>query len=213
MVAVKICGLTREVDVAAAVSSGADAVGFIVGFPSSPRNLSLPRAGELIRGVPSSVDSVLVTTTDVLTREAEAVRRVGPSAIQLYGSPADPASLRKEFGVKLIRAYLMKSPTPEGARREAAGFDALLTDTYVAGSNGGTGRTSDWTVCREVRSAIEPVPLFLSGGLNPGNVALAIDQVRPFAVDISSGVESSPGVKDPSKVAEFMRLARGRNSR
>lgn len=209
VVRVKICGLTREEDVDAAVAAGADAVGFIVGFEYSPRNLTMKRAAGLIQRVPPSVDSVLVTTSDLVSRERAAVRRIRPNAIQLYGDAPDPKTVRDEFGAMLIRPYLMKSPDVERARGEARHFDALLTDTYRKGVDGGTGATSDWSACLAVRMAIEPVPMILSGGLNPENVASAIEKVRPFAVDSSSGVESSAGKKDPNKVKKFIARARG----
>lgn len=206
---VKICGMTREADVEAAITAGADAVGFIVGFEYSPRSIPIVRAGELIRNVPSSVDSVLVTTTKVLTDYAEDVKLARPSAIQIYGDPVDPVQIRETFGVHLIRPYLLKSADTEEAKRVGNGFDALLTDTYQEGRHGGTGAASDWAVCSRIRVSIEPLLMILSGGLNPGNVEAAVRQVRPYAVDASSGVEASPGLKDAQKVREFVRRAKG----
>jgi phosphoribosylanthranilate isomerase len=208
MVRVKICGMTRAEDVDAAVMAGADAVGFIVGFPSSPRNLSLEDAAKLARRVGPFVDAVLVTTTDVVKNDLEKVRALRPDALQIYGDSMSIGELRSSVGIRLIRPYLLKSADPAEARRATEGFDALLTDTYVAGSLGGTGKTSDWTVCSQVMSAIAPVPLVLSGGLNPQNVGEAVTRVRPYAVDVSSGVESAPGVKDHHKVSAFIRMAK-----
>ncbi len=116
--------------------------------------------------------------------------------------------VRDSFGARLIRPYLLKSSDTERAKAEARGFDALLTDTYKAGRHGGTGHACDWTICETIRSAIDPIPLVLSGGLNPENVAAAIRQVGPFAVDASSGVESSPGLKSARRVQEFVRNAK-----
>ncbi len=206
MVRVKICGITRTEDLDAAVEAGADAVGFIVGFPGSKRNLSLEVADEMIRRVPPFVDSVLVTTSDIVEDRTDKIVSIGPDAIQLYGR-GDPRVLRRALGLGLIRAYLV-SDGGEDAREAAKGFDALLTDTYVSGQSGGTGKTSDWAVCRAVREEIAPVPLILSGGLRPENVLDAIEVVRPYAVDVSSGVESTPGVKDRAKVFEFVRRAK-----
>ncbi|MDE1853152.1 MAG: phosphoribosylanthranilate isomerase [Thaumarchaeota archaeon] len=207
MVRVKICGLTREEDVAEAVKAGADAVGFISGFPESPRNLSLSRVAQLMGAVPPFVDRVLVTTTDLVGRQTGEVSRMRPDALQLYGRDSDARSLRKKLGVKLIRPHLIG--TGEDAVANIASFDALLSDTYVQGRSGGTGRTSDWVACRELRDRIAPVPFILSGGLNPDNVAAAVVRVRPFAVDASSGVEASPGIKDGAKVRAFVKLAAG----
>lgn len=104
---------------------------------------------------------------------------------------------------------LLGSGETRPAKEAALGFDALLADTYRKGSQGGTGMTSDWSACRRVRDEVAPIPFILSGGLNPDNVGEGIKTVRPFAVDVSSGVESSPGVKDTEKIAEFIRRARG----
>ncbi len=206
MIRVKICGITRREDLDAAVAAGADAVGFIVGFPSSRRNIPLASALTLVKRVPFLVDSVLVTTSEVIAREPELIASSKPDAIQLYGD-ADTDSLRRRLGVKLIRPYLVSQ---DGDPRSAArGFDALLTDTYVEGQFGGTGKTSDFGVCRMVRDQVAPLPVILSGGLNPGNVADAIETVHPYAVDVSSGVESAPGIKDRVKVEEFVRNAKG----
>jgi phosphoribosylanthranilate isomerase len=208
-VRVKICGLTREQDVAAAVAAGADAVGFIVGFEYSPRNITIARAGELIRKVPPFVDSVLVTTSDLVSRLPSEVKLARPDVIQLYGDSSDPGEVRERFGVRLIRPYQLVTPDLEKARREAKGFDALLTDTYKKGRQGGTGETSDWALCQSIRSAIAPLPMVLSGGLNPENVAEAVRTVGPYAVDASSGVEGSPGLKDAGKVRDFVARAKG----
>jgi phosphoribosylanthranilate isomerase len=208
MVWVKICGITRESDVASAVGAGADAVGFICGFPASPRNISFERVAELAGEVPPFVSPVLVTTDEVVERRGSELRETQINTLQLYGIVVDPDRLRKTLGVRLIRPYIVKSEDVGLAKVEAAGFDALLTDTYVPGKQGGSGSASDWRLCRRIRDAILPVPLMLSGGLSPENVAEAVATVRPFAVDVSSGVERSPGVKDAGRVAEFIRRAK-----
>lgn len=208
MVRVKICGLTREEDVDAAVNAGADAVGFIVGFPKSPRNLSLNRAAALMSRVPPFVTPVLVTTSEVVSRRAPELRRMVLGAIQLYGDVAEPGSLRRSLRVPLIRPHLVGKDNLAKVRAEASGYDAILSDTYRRGLEGGTGQVSDWRLCAFLRRAIAPLPLILSGGLNPENVADAIRVVRPFAVDVSSGVESTPGIKDHSKINEFIRRAK-----
>ncbi|MDG6915980.1 MAG: phosphoribosylanthranilate isomerase [Nitrososphaerota archaeon] len=208
MTRVKICGLTKEEDIDVAVEAGADAVGFVVGFAESPRNISIERAGELIKRVPPFVDSVLVTRAEVVESNIEKIFRIGPSAIQLYGRIPNPMALREKLKVKLIL------PRPVGNREigagSAVGYDALLADAFVEGAAGGTGRTSDWDECRKLRDFVSPLPLILSGGLKPGNVAEAISRVNPYAVDVSSGVEMAPGVKDPSKVKMFVTIARSR---
>lgn len=204
VVRVKICGLTRKEDVAEAIAAGADAVGFISGFPGSPRNLALQRAEELMMNVPPFVDKVLVTTSDVTGSRMDEVRRMRPDALQLYGKDPDLRAARDMLGVRVIRPHQIRN----GAGSvETAGFDALLSDTFVRGKSGGTGKTSDWDACRKLREMIAPVPFILSGGLNPDNVTKAVVMVRPFAVDVSSGVEAYPGIKDGAKMRAFVKNA------
>jgi phosphoribosylanthranilate isomerase len=203
---VKICGVTRKEDLAAAVRAGADAVGFVSGFDASRRNLTLRRASELISVVPPLVQSVLVTTEGVLKENMKEVEGLCPDALQVYGERAG-AGLLGSFRGTLIRPYFVgcgRDPT-----RESEGFDALLTTGHAVWTACGSGSKPDLGLCAEVRRAILPKPLILSGGLTPETVREAIRRVRPYAVDVSSGVESSPGVKDERKMAEFVRNAKG----
>lgn len=213
MLRVKICGLTRGADVAAAVMYGADAVGFISGFPASPRNVSFEVAGELAARVPPFVSTVLVTNAAAVSGHEGGVRATGIPTLQLHGDQAEVKRLGRTLGVRIVRPYALVSYEPGAAKEAADGFDALLTDTFRAGLDGGTGAVSDWDRCRGIRDAIAPVPMVLSGGLNPGNVAEAVKRVRPYAVDVSSGVESGPGLKDHAKIADFIRRAREAASR
>lgn len=208
MVRVKVCGLTNEKDLKAVVDAGADAVGFIVGFPESPRNISLESATELGGLVPTFVDRVLVTRANVLTSRMQEVIAFRPGAIQLYGNGVDLARIRSETGAALIRPFYVGGPEPD-AGREVEGYDAVLTDTYVRAMDGGSGIRSDWEACRRIREKIAPIPLVLSGGLNSDNVAQAMEMVKPYAVDVSSGVEAAPGRKDGAKVALFVSRVRG----
>lgn len=204
---VKICGLTREEDVEAAIEARADAVGFICGFPESPRNIKVSRARELIRGVPPFVDSVLVTRSEFLEEDPGMVRRLMPSTLQLYGSVAEARKLRRSLGLRLILPHFVNGDGRGLA--DARGFDAVLSDTYRRGRFGGTGEVSDWRLCRRLRGAIAPTPFILSGGLNQENVRDAILRVRPYAVDVSSGVEKAPGIKDRAKMKAFVGVAKG----
>ena len=206
-VRVKICGLTREEDVECAINEGADAVGFICGFPESPRNLSLARVGDLMETVPPFVDRILVTRSKLLKTGSERIKGLRPSALQVYGRVQDSYELKEKFQTKLILPFAVK----KGENRPPAvdGFDAVLSDTYLQGRFGGTGRASDWDACSRLKKMLAPVPFILSGGLNPENVEQAISCVEPFAVDTSSGVEASPGIKDPAKVRAFIRRATG----
>jgi phosphoribosylanthranilate isomerase len=219
MIRVKVCGLTREEDVDAVVDAGADAVGFISGFPSSPRDIPISRAASLISRVPPFVTSVLVTTSESLAEGSDAVKRISPGAIQLYGS-FSPETVRDSFHAYVLKPF---SVNQEGkdvgqdalprAREAALGCDALLIDTYRRGYAGGTGLTPDGGVGAAIRSAIAPKPLVLSGGLRAENVELAIATVAPFCVDVSSGVESAPGVKDHAKVRAFVSKSKAAEER
>ncbi len=214
MTRVKICGLTREEDIDAVVDAGADAAGFITGFPNSPRNLPISRAASLISRVPLFVTSVLVITAEALVEHSEAIKRAAPGAIQLYGSSFSPATVRSSFHARLLRPFPVSRQEGDDitsllskAREAAKGYDALLTDTHQKGYDGGTGLTSDWGACADIRKTVAPLPLVLSGGLRPENVELAIASVAPYGVDVSSGVESAPGVKDAAKVRAFVSKA------
>lgn len=210
-VKVKICGITSEENLKMVCKMGADAVGFIVGVPSSPRNLTLETAKKLIRHVPIFVKSVLV----VVSQDADEILRLykdlKPDIIQIHGKkPPDISVLRENLpDTFLIRAITVKSKDAlQTAVEEANFFDAVLIDSHFAGKHGGTGVTHDWSISRHIREAIHPKPLILAGGLNPKNVREAIQIVKPYAVDVSTGVESEPGVKDPEKVAAFIRNAK-----
>jgi len=215
MTRVKICGLTREEDVDAVVGAGADAVGFISGLPRSPRNLTISRAASLMSRVPLFVTAVLVTTGEALAENSDTVKRIAPKAIQLYGGLFSPETVRNSFHAYLLRPYSVgRQGGDDGgadglprAKEAARGYDALLIDTYQKGYDGGTGLTSDWSVCAAIRKAVAPTPLILSGGLRPENVELAVATVSPYCVDVSSGVESAPGVKDHAKVRAFVSKA------
>jgi len=199
---VKICGITRKEDLLAAVEGGADAVGFVVGFEDSPRDLDLDAANKLIALVPPFVTPVLVTNEEFVRMHYEEVKRM-KCIMQLYGSDAIFAELKRS-GFKLIKPFQQGRFDVENWKS----FDALLCDNLKSGY-GGTGEKADWLLCAKLRELVKPKPLILAGGLNPDNVVEAISRVRPYAVDVSSGVEASPGVKDRAKIRRFIMLAKG----
>ncbi|MEM2904736.1 MAG: phosphoribosylanthranilate isomerase [Candidatus Bathyarchaeia archaeon] len=210
-VKVKVCGITRREDVQAAAEAGVDAVGFIVGVPSSPRNLPLEEAKALIREAPVSVVKVLVTVPKDLDATARCLEASGADALQVHGlTPGEAREVRKAFPeARLIGVFHVDSAGKVASLREASEcFDAVVTDTFTSGQHGGTGLTHDWGLSRQLRDAIYPKPLILAGGLTPENVAEAARVVRPYAVDVSSGVEASPGVKDREKLFRFVANAR-----
>ncbi|HWG91045.1 MAG TPA: phosphoribosylanthranilate isomerase [Candidatus Thermoplasmatota archaeon] len=199
---VKICGLTRPIDVAAALE--ADYLGFVIESPQSRRNLATPMAAELVSLAAPGQHTVAVTASTDAAALDRAVERIAPDALQL---PAriPPAALR------LLRAShadlkLFLACRPDSLPQDLSLADALVLDALSPDGYGGTGHTLPWA---EVREAVlkAPVPVFLAGGLTPGNVAEAVRAARPFAVDVSSGVESG-GLKDPEKIQSFIRNAR-----
>jgi len=211
-VRVKICGITREEDLAVAVAAGADAVGFIVGVPSSPRNLTLERAERLLKQVPVFVDSVVVTVPDSIDSLVKIYDRLRPTAIQIHGEKPFEASVIREKirGARLIKTvYVKTGDTAEMVREDSKAFDAILLDSFTSGQYGGTGMVHDWTLSKQIKQIIEPTPLILAGGLKPENVKEAILTVQPYAVDVASGVESQPAIKDPKKVYAFIKNAKG----
>jgi len=211
VVRVKICGITRKEDLLDAVNAGADAVGVIVEVPSSPRNLNLEEAEKLMKYVPIFVDCVAVTVPANIQILIEICERLKPSYVQIHGDRRLDVSLIRsnhpETG--LIRAlHVESSEDVENAIESSEFFDAILTDSRVEGKFGGTGITHNWELSKRVKQAIYPKPLILSGGLNPRNVRNAIDVVKPHVVDVCSGVEQCPGVKDPSKIFNFVKNAK-----
>jgi phosphoribosylanthranilate isomerase len=211
-VAVKICGMTREEDLSVAVAAGADAVGFIVGVPSSPRNISLKKAEKLLRLVPIFVKSVLVTGPTDMDALLKTYEELSPDAVQIHGESLPDASLLRE---KLPRTPLIRAinanPTSAliVASEASRSFDAVLLDSSIHGRYGGTGVVHDWDLSKRINKVIHPKPLILAGGLNPENVRDAIRTVKPYAVDVCTGVESRPGIKDSRKVLAFIENARG----
>jgi len=210
-VRVKICGITRKEDLAVAVAAGADAVGFVVGVPSSPRNLTLKKAEKLIRLVPIFVKSVLVMVPTSINELLKTYEKLSPDAIQIHGENLPEISTLREKlpNTPLIRAVNANPVNAlEVASEASKSFDAILLDSPARGRYGGTGLVHDWNLSKRVKQVIHPKPLILAGGLNPKNVKDAIRRVQPYAVDVSTGVESRPGIKDSEKVLAFMENAK-----
>lgn len=204
MVKVKICGIKRHEDLFVSVEEGTDAVGFIFGFPSSPRNLSIKNVKELIRNVPVFVDSVVVTKEDLKLIEL-VVKEANPDYLQLYGvfKINDYKDLVR--GTKLIKVLNADKNAIKLAKKAIKlGYNVVMLDNLVKGM-GGSGKVADWNLCKEVRDEIFPKPFILSGGLRKDNVLEAIKIVNPYAVDASSSLEVSKGVKDAKLIREFIK--------
>jgi len=207
MTRAKICGLTSEADLGAAVAAGADAVGVIAEVPvDTPREVTVGRAADLVAAAPPFVTTVLVTMPAAPDRAAELVDRVEPDAVQVHGGlpPGDLAYLRSKVQARIVRA--VDAADPAAARRNDDVADALLVDSTDADGAGGTGRTHDWARTGELAAELDS-PVVLAGGLTPDNVAEAVAAVEPFAVDVASGVERAGGAKDHEAVASFVERA------
>jgi phosphoribosylanthranilate isomerase len=209
---VKICGITRKEDLEAASAAGADAVGFVVGVASSPRNISVTDAEKLIRHVPPFVKSVLVMVPTSLEELVEACDALNPDALQIHGENLpDISFVRDKLPGKLLIGAVRANTTDAvgNAAKVAQTFDAVILDSFVQGKHGGTGVVHDWNVSQRIKQLVHPKPLILAGGLSPENVAEAVHTVKPYAVDVSSGVEQQPGIKDYQKMVEFVKNAKG----
>lgn len=200
-VRVKICGFTRESDVRAAVAAGADALGFVFA-PRSKRVLTIPRAAELVTGVPAFVSRVGLFMDQDYEAVARILDQVPLNLLQFHG--AEDAAFCRRFGLPYIKAVSMDSDRAvERAGQEYTDASALLLDSHPAGGVGGTGMVFDWSLISQ-----SSLPLVLAGGLEPGNVRQAIERLKPWAVDVSSGVETAPGIKSEALMREFIKEAK-----
>ncbi len=197
---IKICGITREEDLAAAVAAGADALGFVFYGPS-PRHVTPSRAAELIARVPPFVTKVGLFVNEPPATVRAALTQAALDLLQFHGD--EDAAYCSQFGRPWIKAARVRPGLDlleyAAAFAAAPGATGLLLDACVAGYGGG-GETFDWSLIPRPL----PLPVILSGGLHPGNVVAAVRTVRPWAVDVSSGVEAARGVKDARKIAEFI---------
>ena len=218
MVRVKICGIRTEEDLKVAVQKGYNAIGAVINVPKSPRNVTPTIANRLFRKIPPFISSVAVivpnSVNDVMTIE----KSVNPDIIQIHGFFEEEfyEELIESVSTKIIHALLLdkdgKSHVINEEPIKAANFlqnhsDAILIDTYIPNKMGGTGTTVNWDIASQIRKKLT-VPVILSGGLNENNVIEAIQKVNPYAIDVSSGVEKSPGIKDSKKVENFIKLVK-----
>ena len=200
-VRVKICGFTRPSDVRAAVVAGADALGFVFA-PRSKRVLTIPRAAELVTAVPAFVSRVGLFMDQDFEAVARILDQVPLNLLQFHG--AEDAAFCRRFGLPYIKAVSMDSDRAvERAGQEYTDASALLLDSHPAGGVGGTGVVFDWSLISQ-----SSLPLVLAGGLEPGNVRQAIERLKPWAVDVSSGVETAPGIKSEALMRKFIEEAK-----
>jgi len=196
-VLIKICGLTRPEDAALAVALGARAVGFIF-WPKSPRNVSPERAREMVERLPPFVTPVGVFVNQSATEINWIAERVGLGAVQLHGD--EHVAEAREIEWPVVKA--VTGDQVEEAVDEWPSHVMLLIDAQDRERRGGTGQTADWSVAARLAARR---PTLLAGGLRPDNVAEAIVRVRPFGIDVSSGVEVTPGIKDHERMRALFR--------
>lgn len=199
---VKICGITNPADAQAAVAAGADALGFIF-YEKSPRYVRLREAAAISRELGPFVIRVGVFVNAAEDFVFDAIRDCGLTLLQFHGDEAPEYC--GQFGLMNMKAFRVHgAETLEDIPKYAT--DAYLLDAYSSTTLGGTGERFNWDLAVEAQKFGKPI--FLAGGLTSDNVAGAIRKVRPFAVDVSSGVESAPGVKDHEKIRAFIAAAR-----
>jgi phosphoribosylanthranilate isomerase len=199
---IKICGITNAADAALAVEAGADAVGVV--FAASPRRVTVAQAAAALAEVPPPVGRVGVFVDPSTAEVAEAVSACGLTAVQLSGN--ESSELCAAIGVPVLKAIHIGTDFDLGQAEPFRGCAAaLLLDTYVAGKAGGTSQAFDW---QSLGALPGWAPTFIAGGLDPLNIAQCVAVLRPFGVDVSSGVEASPGIKDPKKITAFVAAVR-----
>ncbi len=202
MFRVKICGVTRAEDVRMIAKAGADAIGFQLSM--GPRKITPDQARRLVKRVPPLVTPVGVFVNEALSRVKQLIKLCGFQAVQLHGDEKE--TYCRQIEVPVIKVIRMKSP---GAYRAFGGFQvaAYLLDSYNKNIPGGTGKSFQYPWARKAVQEL-PAPVLLAGGLTSDNVQRAIRQSNAFGVDVSSGVEIRPGLKDPRLVSLFIRKAK-----
>ena len=200
---VKICGVTNVADALAAAAAGADMIGLMF-YEQSPRHITLATAVEISRALPPFVLRVGVFVNPDEALVARALGECGLSLLQFHGD--EDSDFCTQFGLMSLKALRVRDAESLN-QLEQFHTDAFLLDAYSKSGLGGTGEPFNWELAVAARRFGKPI--FLAGGLTPENVAAAVQQVQPFAVDVSSGVESAPGKKDAAKMRAFFQAVRG----
>ena len=198
---IKMCGITSVADMQLAVSAGADAIGLVF-YPPSPRCVSVEQAAEILKAMPAFVTSVALFVNPEPAFVQTVIEQTQVDLLQFHGD--ESPAFCQQFDRPYIKAVRMQAETDLQALATAyASAQGLLVDTYKKGVPGGTGESFNWQWLPEPETL--SLPLILAGGLNPENVKQAIEIVRPWAVDVSGGIEASPGKKSQQKVVEFVK--------
>lgn len=217
LVRVQVAGISKRDDALAAAEFGADYIGFTLGLPGGPHdNLTDSKAGRIASGLPSTALPVLITYNYNTARKAfDALKRLGSRIVQFHGEieASEVLKLREILpGVEVIKAVnVVGSSSIQQAKEFQEYADYLILDTLYRGKRGATGRTHDWSTSARVVKHCR-VPIFLAGGLNPGNLVRAVKKVRPWGVDVHTGIENPDGTKNHDKMKRFIYLAKSLQS-
>jgi phosphoribosylanthranilate isomerase len=199
---IKVCGITRYEDAKVAASIGVDAIGFIF-YQRSPRYIPPEEAAVIIKQLPPFVSRVGVFVDEDLEKVVGITRATGIDTVQLHGSES-PRYCAK-IPLPVIKAFSIE-PETDLSLLEQYHVSGFLLDTWASGRRGGTGRTFDWTIAKS--ACIKYSRVILAGGLNPANLEEALETVHPYGIDINSGVEIKPGIKNPRKMHDAVRVVR-----
>ena len=205
MMLIKICGITNDSDALAAVEAGADALGFVL-WPQSKRYISAEVAARIIEALPAKLARVAVLVSPSREEVEQLLATAAFDTLQFHGDETPEFCAQWRTRLQVWKAFRVADAASLAPMATYSVVDAVLLDSYSPTSRGGTGQTFDWSLAREVKKLGRP--MILSGGLSPANVAEAVAAVQPYGVDVSSGVESSPGRKDHEKVRQFIRACR-----
>lgn len=200
-VKVKICGITNWTDARRAIAGGANFLGFNF-YSGSPRYIEPVKARKIVERLPKGIFAVGVFVNEAEQKVLEIARSVGLHYVQLHGNESAATVARLKRSLPVIKAIRVHSPFRASQLARFKSADALLLDGFDGAQWGGTGRTFDWKIAKRAAARRR---IFLAGGLTPGNVAQAISAAKPYAVDVCSGVETSPGKKDPARMKAFLR--------
>lgn len=206
MTRIKICGITNLDDGLEAIAAGVDALGFVF-VPNTPRYITPSQAKLVIKQLPPFITNVGLFVDSEIDEIEDIVNHCKLDAVQLHGNESPEMCSQISLQTKVIKSFHVKKEL-QVLRNEIENYrvDAYLLDTFIKGKAGGTGQTFDWRIAEGLSQRI-----ILAGGLTPDNIGTAIAQLQPYGVDVSSGVEKSPGKKDTNKIYSFVRQVRKAN--
>jgi len=204
MAKVKICGITNLEDALTAQEAGADILGFI--FAESPRRIDIIKAAAIIDKLKPHIKVSALFVNEDKDKVEDALKKLGRVDLLQFHGDETPDYCGQFKARDVIKAFRIKDERSLAMIKRYSDVDYLLLDTYDKARYGGTGETFDWSFAKKAKEY--DIPMFLAGGLNPDNIGEAVVMVRPFAVDVTSGVEKAPGKKDPELIRRFIAIAK-----